>query len=331
MKLLLELINGGDINTYAQTYLKINSPIQRVTVAGQGNMNLVLRLETIDYQHFIVKKSFSFVYKYPQVAAPLERNRVEAQFYQQLQPFENIQIFLAQLLFYDEQNQLLWLEDLGETADFGHLYGLKTSISAAIVQQLMQFLSILHAVKPSNSLLWENRAMRQLNHEYIFVNPFQANNGINLDATTAGLGAVAADYLKDELLLTKIKLLGDLYLKNGDVLLHGDFYPNSWLTTAQGLKIIDFEFTFGGFAEFDLSVLYAHLCLTFQSEQLFWEALQHYENCERLDIKLIKAWAGAEIFRRLLGLAQLPLAADLAQKDSLLKKAYQLIMNDLEL
>jgi len=69
------------------------------------------------------------------------------------------------------------------------------------------------------------------------------------------------DHGSNELTL-RAKELGDLYLSDGPTLLHGDFYPGSWLRTTQGIRIIDPEFAFTGAAEFDVGVFAAHLAFT---------------------------------------------------------------------
>ncbi len=77
--------------------------------------------------------------------------------------------------------------------------------------------------------------------------------------------------------------------------------------------IIDPEFCFLGPPAFDLGVLYAHLHLARQPVELaVFDATA-------------KAFAGAEIMRRLIGVAQLPLEADLEEKSALLALTKRLI------
>ncbi len=325
----LSILDIEDINIYLHQHLNLpdDEVYVRAAIAGNGNMNAVLRVVTNKNNSFVVKKSFPYVHKYPHIAAPLERNELEAIFYQLLQTTESIQTFLPRVLYYDQQKRLLWLEDLGDALDYIYLYQRNQPLELATISKLINFLSILHHSQQTklNVDINDNVGMKMLNYEYIFVNPFEANNGLNLDAITLGLGDIAKKYMEDAHLLIKIKYLGQLYLQVGKTLLHGDFYPCSWLSTAQGLKIIDFEFAFYGFAEFDLSVLYAHLILTNHDEGLFFEALHIYKNNENLNLNLIKAWAGVEIFRRIIGVAQLPMRVDLMVKKDLLDKAYSLV------
>jgi 5-methylthioribose kinase len=51
-----------------------------------------------------------------------------------------------------------------------------------------------------------------------------------------------------------------------------------------------------------------------------------YPAYNELNIDILYGFAGTEIMRRLLGLAQLPVKLNLFEKKYLLKKAYQLIM-----
>ncbi|MEM7375673.1 MAG: phosphotransferase, partial [Bacteroidota bacterium] len=122
--------------------------------------------------------------------------------------------------------------------------------------------------------------------------------------------------------------LGKLYLSEGPVLIHGDFYPGSWLRTENGLKVIDAEFSFRGYAEFDLGVFAAHMALASQGEEVTSELLERYAAGANFDERLMRGFAGTEILRRLLGVAQLPLVLGLEQKQELMVKAAKWIMED---
>ena len=95
--------------------------------------------------------------------------------------------------------------------------------------------------------------------------------------------------------------------------------------------MIDPEFCFLGPPEFDLGVMVGHLHLAGQSGTLVDRVLARYDaergtrpSDESRD--LVARFAGAEIMRRLIGVAQLPLAADLARKDVLLARSQALIL-----
>ncbi|TFG71242.1 MAG: hypothetical protein E4H26_12695 [Flavobacteriales bacterium] len=66
-----------------------------------------------------------------------------------------------------------------------------------------------------------------------------------------------------------VRTIGQKYLSPGETLLHGDYYPGSWMTVGDQFYVIDPEFGFVGFAEFDLGVMVAHLIMaTMEVEKL---------------------------------------------------------------
>jgi 5-methylthioribose kinase len=153
-------------------------------------------------------------------------------------------------------------------------------------------------------------------------------NGFDLDNIQAGLQSEAMLYKKDEELKSIVKTLGDKYLADGPYLLHGDYYPGSFLKTNSGVKVIDPEFCFYGFAEFDLGVFIAHLKMSQQSQELIDVVLLNYKKGTDFDEKLLNQFVGVEILRRVIGLAQLPLSLSLETKKKLLKEAKGLIINN---
>ena len=233
---------------------------------------------------------------------------------------------MPQLLGMDRENNMLILEDLGNSSDFTFLYRPDQVLSESDALTLTGYLSELHnqsTLEPDPLLT--NRDMRALNHEHVFKYPFMEDNGFNLDDIQPGLQAIAMAYKQDADLKDTVQKLGDVYLADGKTLLHGDYYPGSWLRTATGTKVIDPEFCFYGPAEFDLGVMVAHLMMAQQPERVLNQVLTSYETTAGFDEHLQKQFAGVEIMRRLIGLAQLPLSLSLEQKDELLRRAYSLL------
>jgi 5-methylthioribose kinase len=151
------------------------------------------------------------------------------------------------------------------------------------------------------------------------------DNGFNLNNVLEGLQAAAMIYKTDEVFKDIVKKLGEVYLADGQYLLHGDYYLGSFLRTSNGVKIIDPEFCFYGCAEFDLGVLIAHLKMSEQGNEIIVEAIRSYEKAEDFDKKLFNQFIGIEIMRRIIGLAQLPLTLSLEKRVALLKEAKDLI------
>jgi 5-methylthioribose kinase len=292
--------------------------------AGEGNMNYTLRVATAA-RSFILKQARPWVEKYPQIAAPIERAGVEGRFYEAIAGDAELSAMMPRLLGLDAASHILALEDLGEARDFTTLYQ-GARLMEAEADALADFLSRLHRSDTARKSDFANRAMRALNHLHIFDFPLQFDNGLDLDAITPGLDEAARELKADVSYVRTVHGLGELYLRNGDALLHGDYFPGSWLQTARGLRVIDAEFCFYGPPEFDLGVAVAHLHLAHQGEAIVQRFLARYRPVGALDRELVGQLAGVELMRRLIGVAQLPLQCDLDAKRALLTRSRELML-----
>jgi 5-methylthioribose kinase len=187
----------------------------------------------------------------------------------------------------------------------------------------VEFLQLLHS-STQKSVVVLNLRMRELNHAHIFEIPFNPENGLNLNEIQEGLQALAEKYILTNLKLRNIATeLGDIYLSaKGPSLLHGDFFPGSWLDTDTGVKIIDPEFCFSGPVEFELGVFKAHLIFCGMSNRGINTILRRYGDYDNLRAD---QFAGIEILRRLFGIAQLPLSRTISEKDELTQTALNLL------
>lgn len=312
-----------------QQWLGLDETVVSLSKPGEGNMNYVLRVDT-GARTFIVKQSRGYVEKYPQVAAPEKRVITESAFYEKIATEKKVQKFMPRLIGIDVENNLMVLEDLGNSCDFSFLYDLQEPLKATELSYLLDYLNGLHQSFQKSILDDElvNLELRKLNHEHIFHYPFLEDNGFDLNTVQDGLQELALYYKKDGQLKQQIALLGSFYMSKGKYLLHGDYYPGSWLKTTDGIKVIDPEFCYYGSREFDLGVLMAHLYLTQQDERLLKIVANGYEAYPELNLEILNGFTGVEIMRRLIGLAQLPLQMDLKAKEQLLAFAKNLILNE---
>lgn len=310
-------------------FFQVAEKIVKKEKPGEGNMNFVVRVIT-NQRSFILKQANEYVEKYPHIPAPKERIQIEAQFYKKIASNGMLKQSMPELLYEDLEDDFFILEDLGNTIDYSYLYNREEKLSGSTVIELTNYLNDLHIsfAKTDSNAEIENKKMRALNQEHIFYFPFLEKNGFNLNDIQDGLQELSLKYKRDNKLKDKLKTLAAVYLENGRYLLHGDFYPGSWLKTATGIKIIDPEFCFFGPREFDLSVFIAHLTLSNQSEELIKKVQEKYLNFNSLDGELLDALIGVEIIRRLLGLAQIPLRMSLNEKEKMLEKAYHLIIKN---
>ena len=306
-------------------WLDTDEPILALEKPGEGNMNYTLRVRTPN-RTLIVKQSRGYVEKYPTIAAPAGRAVIEGRFYQKTQGVPMLAKSMPQLLDMDKENNILVLEDLGAATDYTFLYQPCRQLSHDDALTLTDYLSNLHApTTDAPDPAFANRAMRTLNHEHIVNYPFLEDNGFDLNTVQPGLQELAMPYKRDADLKKKVQHLGETYLADGQTLLHGDYYPGSWLQTSDGTKVIDPEFCFYGPPEFDLGVMMAHLMMAEQPPTLLGKVLIAYQSPEGFDETLRQQFTGVEIMRRLIGLAQLPLSLSLDKKRDLLEDAHALL------
>ena len=285
-------------------WLAPHEALTGVASAGDGNLNLVLRVSAGE-RSAILKQARPWVEKYPSIAAPVERSAVEASFYRLVHAAPALATFMPRLLGVDPASHLLLLEDQGEQADAAALYR-HASVDPESRARLIGFLAGLHRLEISQAALPDNRAMLELNHDHIFTLPFA---GADRDlATTAAR-------------------LGQRYLLGAGPLLHGDFFPGAWVYGDDGVKVIDPEFCLFGPPEFDLGVMAAHLIVSGDPPEAPDNLGADYQSAGggAADSALIRRFAGIELWRRLYGVAPLPVVLDHPRKDALIALAARLI------
>ena len=302
--------------------------VESVSRAGEGNMNCVLRVAT-SRRTFILKQSRPWVEKYPGVAAPWDRALVEAQFYREVAPRQTVADFIPALLGFDPEERLLLLEDLGAAQDFTFVYAGPWPEPAEL-NRLVDFLIALHTAfrDPELAALFSNTEMRALNHEHIFALPLRRHNVLDLDAITAGLAGLARRLQDDSQYCAEMLSLGQRYLdvSRGVCLIHGDYFPGSWLRARQSVYVIDPEFCFYGPPEWDLGVMAAHLYIAGQPQATVDGLFCRYVASASVDRTRALQFAGVEIMRRLIGVAQLPVKFGFDRKEELLRLSRALVL-----
>ena len=307
------------------SWLSQNQFIESVEKPGEGNMNYVLRVILQTRNSFIIKQSRSWVEKYPQIDAPISRILVEQAYYAAIENDPNLSSYSPRLIGFDQENYIMAMEDLGTTQDHSIAYQKDQSISMSMISEAVNYLNYLQNVEVEG-IYPLNMEMRRLNHQHIFYLPFLENNGFDLDQIQPGLQAVALEYQKDGQLRIKVEQLGETYLAQGTVLLHGDYYPGSLLDAQGKLKVIDPEFSFVGPVEWDIAIFIAHLYLTQAHQEVIDLAYSSYKKQATFDEHRFWGFVGTEILRRLIGLAQLPLEMSLEEKSELMSRAKDWIM-----
>jgi 5-methylthioribose kinase len=296
-----------------------------VTAAGEGNMNCTLRIIT-PCRRLIVKQARPWVEKYDHIPAPWNRSHVEAAFYETVEAVSGVGDRMPRLLHVDADARVVVLDDLGDGGDLSSIYA-RTRLSDDDRDALVDYLVRLHriVVPAHRRPVLANRQMRALNHEHIFHFPLAESNGFALDGITPGLQHIADELKRDAPFVARVAALGSRYLDDGETLVHGDYFPGSWVRTRGGVAVIDPEFCFLGCGEFDLGVMMAHLIMA-DDTTADTDVLERAAEEGHADAALARQFAGVEIMRRLIGVAQLPLAVRLEKKRELLGRARRLVL-----
>ena len=190
--------------------------ISQVAKAGEGNMNLVLRVTT-DARSVIVKQARPWVEKYPSIAAPDERIVSEIEFYRCISDAGPVRAAMPSVLAFDTEQRLLVLEDLGMASDYANLYRSNVAPSEvdSVFELAIDWVSQLHASDTQGNQSLGCKPLRGLNHQHIFSIPLSDPPVIDLDSVCAGLTKASRAICSDEALRQTMTKLGEIYLESG--------------------------------------------------------------------------------------------------------------------
>ena len=320
-----------EVESFLRTrgWISADERVQQCVKPGEGNMNLTMRVVT-DRRSMILKQSRPWVEKYDQIPAPWNRIEFEYRFYQRISAIPDVAARMPQLLLADMRACVLMLDDLGDAEALTTLYA-GESLNTDDVHELASYLGALHeSTNGAADSDFENLEMRELNHQHIFQIPLQRDNGLGLENIEIGLLAAADRLRDDQAYRTRLEEIGQRYLQTGTVLLHGDYFPGSWLRTERGIFVIDPEFCFFGEPEIDLGCALAHLRLSNQPRQQAQSFLDSYTKLRPgfvCDSALLSGFAAAEVMRRLIGVAQLPLPDSPMARTRMIEQSRHAIIN----
>lgn len=298
-----------DIHTLPQTieaylrqqkWIQVGDRVLGLEKPGEGNMNVVVRVK-MEKGSLILKQSRPYVQKYPQIAAPIERVQVESRFYELAGQNSALDAYLPDVIGFDLEQYTFALQDLGAGADYTFLYQKEAEVPVEELEAAVQFLYLLHSTSFSDEDIRhfpDNMALRKLNHEHLIIYPYLMDNGFDLDTVQEGLQQTSLAYKTDETLKKRVAKLGEIYLSAGPTLLHGDYYPGSWLQVDGAFKVIDPEFCFFGRAEYDYGVMVAHFKMAQLPTSSIEKALSHYPKGRGFNEQLAAQFTGMEILRR---------------------------------
>ena len=231
--------------------------------------------------------------------------------------------FSPKVLGFISEDYVLFLEDLTKCRDLNYIYNSR-KIDNDKVNKLTRILHNIH-ITSAHKNYPTNLTLRKLNHDHIFVLPFLKDNGLQLNNIQEGLEELAIPFKENTDIISIVNNAGKNYLDTGSTLLHGDYYPGSWMERNDNIYIIDPEFTFLGSKEFDLGIMSGHLILATGQISYLKKICDNYP--DKIDNNEVAIYCAIEIIRRLIGYAQLPIKRSISEKSNLLKLSKELIIN----
>ena len=282
-----------------------------------GYLNHVWRLQGKN-ESWIAKQALPFLAAFPEQALSPARLAFEALALEALGPTGSLSelrtetVRPPQLLAFEPEYSLLWMEDIGAGPD---LYRWLMQIPCLEVisdraQALASFLLDLHAYSASHLRL------------------AKTFHNLEIQKTRLKLQYDLATWLSPNLyekaiytqLQQTVYTLGERFLEPGKCLIMGDLWPASICLTVQGIRLIDWEFVHWGQPAQDLGHLMAHCWLISEAHagtaiqvciDHFWRAFskQYWRRLERTcpqlwqesDYESKRIHAGAEILIRTVG------------------------------
>ena len=326
-----------------------------------GESSTVMRVELQElrggWRTAVLKQSLPWLRRDESVAMPADRWRGEYTFYREVARVPEAAALVPRLMAANEARCLLLLEDFRGASHLASLYR-GSSLGEGTAEALGGFLRALRrGTRGEQDAEFANGGMKALSHRLLFEAPFgsrgQGGNGFGsdgpapdegaLDDIEPGLGAAASALRSDGAFRDAVAELGRRFLGAGACLVHGAFHPANWLLLPNGdVRVVDPQHSSPGDPEFDLGTALAHLLLARQPVEVvatFLSAATGAEEADRegpadteevevgVDRPLVARYAGAEIVRRLLGGAQLPLEAEGGFRRGLLETARTAVLS----
>ena len=258
-----QAFDSTTVQAFAARFLR--GPVTRAAEIGDGNINLVFRVET-GAESVIVKQALPYL-RVAGESWPLTRHRARIEgdaltVHAKLAPG-----LLPEMFHYDEYVSALVLEDLCE-----HVSWREALIAGRDVAGVAEAVGRYSArvLLGTSDLTLGSRQRKELRRRFgyselclvtedlVFTAPFRdaASNRYDPEA-----GELARSLRTDSALRRAVAELRFAFKTRDEALLHGDLHSGSVMIKDGDVRIIDLEFAYFGPLGFDVGVLLAHLAI----------------------------------------------------------------------
>ena len=325
----IEKISIPELTQYLgdKKWISDGEEVQHSEPLTQGNMNLCLRVTT-QRQKLVIKQGRAWVEKFPHIPAPVGRTTTEALFYITIAGVPALAAAMPRFIGVDHELQVMATEFVADSVGGNFIYAEENGSEflrkwSTDLFYFLQHLSQIATVDFKNE--FDNHELKKLNSFHMYDYPFQKEQ---IEKAAQELNLDLLWLLSDKSLQQRKKLSED-YLAPGSYLIHGDFYPGSFLVQKTEIKekiyVFDPEFCTLGRREFDVGVFLAHVLLG--SAPLI-ETLNEFKEKDylaQLDFESVKHIAAYEVLRRILGVTQVLRDASSEKKKSLILTAKKML------
>ena len=235
---------------------------------GDGNLNLVFRVENDKGTSLIVKQALPYA-RCVGESWPLtiDRARIEAEVllaHRKLCPEHTVEVLhydakLAAILMEDLKNYRILRAELNAGKQFAHLAPQMAAYLANTLFYTSDF-ALTGPGKKQQVAKFLNPELCLITEDLFFTDPYCNHERNNIDAE---IRTDAQQLWHDEALQAEVAQLKADFLSKPQALLHGDVHSGSIFINEDNCKVIDAEFGFYGPVGFDVGSLLGNLLLNY--------------------------------------------------------------------
>jgi len=306
-----------------------------VEPAGDGNINWVRRVRARNGRSFVVKQARAALERFPEYQVTTERIVFEARYGEIVRGFAPGQAgVLPDLVFFDEPERVLVMEDLGDAPRLDRLLADERAKPATLAA-LGEFLGAVHRAtgEAIQSLVpkFANDEMRALHGEHIFTLPY-APNDFPIEPR---LRILADSVLARPRVRERIAELRARYYGAREALVHGDVQAGNVIVQGERPRLVDAEIAHVGDPAFDLGQALAHVhvhrvhardvAVLAACEDALLAGYRRAAGDPGARLTDARGYAGVEILRRAIGAARLSILGTTARAERALELGVALL------